>query len=164
MNVSIHIILKMPPDRLCRNCGKEFTPYEHTQYHCNKICAREYGVKRQRDYSKKLREKTKQAKILSFIETYGKEAWKFLNEISKQQQKITIKKKDYCEACKSSDEETRLVIHHISYSPIKIVTLCDRCHVTLHTSILKRKKCKYDIVIDNSDIRITTELLNNNSS
>lgn len=41
-------------------------------------------------------------------------------------------KKGECEVCGEDGTNYRLVAHHISYSPLRIITLCRGCHQILH--------------------------------
>lgn len=62
-----------------------------------------------------------------------------LKEIANRQQYLTyiIMKKEGCEVCEKSKNETKLLLHHISYYPEEIITICPSCHGYLHHRLLK---------------------------
>lgn len=70
------------------------------------------------------------------------EMTKKIVKLAKEQQfgKEVEIKKTKCYICKSKEN---LVIHHIRYFPKpKTVVLCQSCHMLLHRTLLKSKKCR----------------------
>lgn len=156
-------------NRVCDMCGCEFTPKVFTQKRCSEKCQKEGFRKYMRDYyrnkyhedpeyRKKVYEKGQKWKkenmkktntyMRKYLKNWRREKFlaetdpkiiKFLKEIAKKQKSITLIRKTKCECCGDSEN---LVIHHISYSPVEIITLCSKCHSILHHCLLKRKKVK----------------------
>jgi hypothetical protein len=65
-----------------------------------------------------------------------------IQELKKRQQKmpkITIGKS--CEVC---GDTVKLQIHHISYSPIEVITVCNPCHSLIHGKTIVFRHQKYD--------------------
>lgn len=96
-----------------------------------------------RKSQKKIRRKYRERTWLSL----SVEARKLLEKLAEEQQLLVIeKKKKYCEVCGWSPKEEKdyfkkkIVIHHISYIPIKTITLCTVCHAYLHHRLLSDKK------------------------
>lgn len=127
--------------KICPLCGKKFETNRSNKKYCSYDCYREANLQRVRLEQRAAIERRRKQNEEE-LKMYSPEAWKFLNEIAKRQQEIIINKKNYCEACKRTDKDVSLVLHHVRYDPLEIVTLCTRCHAILHNGILRHKKCK----------------------
>lgn len=147
--------------KICAVCGKKFeSPYPIAKY-CSNNCRKEGYKKYSREYMRKYwKENPEQYKKLKegmrkfkgnirigrpsefntigvwrngrgFFEKLTREIQDKIIELAKEQQSRPIHKKNSkCFICEST---TNLRIHHISYNPEKIVTLCGSCHGFIHT-------------------------------
>ena len=144
----------MQYNKICPICGNEF-PTNHPRHkYCSIPCRQEAERKRSRKYAREKINTKNTEKVTNFINKFGEKTFKILIELANQQQEIYIKKKTYCEVCGRTVNEINLVTHHITYSPVKVVTLCTQCHGLLHNNILKRKKYKHHVVINNYGVII----------
>lgn len=138
---------------ICPACGITFNTRKTNKIYCSSRCYREMNRRRSK-LEKQTGAEMRRQKALEEMKRYTKEAWEFLNILSQKQQEIILKKKTYCEACKITDDKINLLVHHVKYSPVEIVTLCTKCHGILHSSFLKNRKVRNHIIVDNNDIII----------
>ena len=139
-------------DMQCKVCGEFFHPETWNQIFCSYECYRNWNKDKSRARYEKLQEKLLRDELERTKKTdphYIKKM-KFLRELSKIQQEmpyIEMKKKTHCEACGSDGNGSghKLILHHSSYNPVKVVTLCQACHGLLHNCFLNRKRVRYGI-------------------
>lgn len=130
----------------CRVCYDKFRRgKKFTEIHKQRIAKsqKEYCQKHGGHFNGKLvtkqhKEKIKKTIIDTIKESYPPGSLEKFIQLSKEQTFLPkYVKKDSCEICNSTKH---LIKHHVSYSPVKIVTLCWTCHNYLHLGFLLRKK------------------------
>ncbi len=121
---------------ICQNpeCKKEFIQNPNyragIQQFCSEKCRKHF-------FSKEQYAKLK----LEIISQTPKDISEKLQILANEQQDANgfKKLKPNCEVCGSTKN---LLCHEISYSPLKTITLCAKCHGLLHHRFLKRKKVR----------------------
>jgi NADH:ubiquinone oxidoreductase subunit len=146
--------------KICPICGYEFYTNHPNHKYCCYNCSEEASRIRAKEYNRRQIEEKNKRKIEKIIDEIGNEAYNYLNKLAEEQQQITIYKKTYCEACNISQDKAQLIIHNVSYSPQKIVTLCRKCHELLHKKMLDNIRCKNKIIVNDQIISIKTTKIN----
>jgi hypothetical protein len=127
---------------ICEICKIEFRNRGKQKY-CSDKCRREawkqylskrYNEIKKKDIEKRIEEERNKPNYLH------PEVKEFLIQLAKEQQfTSTYKLKDKCEACGSTEN---LLGHEVTYSPIKRITLCAKCHNYLHKNLLGGQRVK----------------------
>jgi len=109
--------------KTCLECEKELD-FGKIKY-CSLKCSNRAISRRKRE---------KELSIRVSVETLQK-----LEQLAEKQQDLNgfLQKEPNCEVCGANN---LLILHHISYNPIQIITLCASCHSLLHNRFLKKKK------------------------
>ena len=124
--------------KTCLLCKKEFEYKSNNHYYCSN-CRYDrwlnYMCDRQRN------DKKEEMMFIKLSKLSPEQIDKFDDLINRQQfvEDVPIKDDNNCLICNSN---RHLVKHHISYVPVEKVIVCKSCHVFLHCSLLKRRKCR----------------------
>jgi predicted dithiol-disulfide oxidoreductase (DUF899 family) len=139
-------------DMTCKVCGEFFHPNTWNQTFCSYECYREWNRDKSRARYEKLQEKLLKDELekTEKLDPNYIKRMQFLKKLAEKQQEmpyIEIKKNKHFEAsgCDGTEYGKKLIIHHKSYSPIEVVTLCTSCHALLHHCFLNGKKVRYGV-------------------
>ena len=126
-------------ERICLRCNKVFEPNSKNQDYCSKECWRKNWNENMR---KKQAEDRQEEKMFLKLSKLSKEQIDKFNELMERQQFIEdmpMIEKNTCYICGAREN---LIEHHIRYIPEEKIILCKSCHIFLHMSLLKGRKCK----------------------
>jgi len=117
---------------ICKKCGREFSFRIHdNKKYCSKYCSNHDS---NRNMYK--REGIIKSMKCGFLRLDIDRQQKLKDLASKQQSFPNYEMKKECEVC---GNKKSIIVHHISYSPIIIITICRSCHHYLHVALLEWK-------------------------